>query len=62
MTARIIRFPEFHVRVVPANEGGWMVLCRSHGWLHADRDTAFKDARWIAASYGTRILVREAVP
>jgi hypothetical protein len=62
MTALIIRFPEFHVRVVPANEGGWMVLCRSHGWLHGDRNTAVEDARWIAAGYGTRVLIREVAP
>jgi hypothetical protein len=56
MTAIILPFPPTHVRVVRAREGGWLVLCRSHGWLHGNRDAALADARWIAAGYGVRLI------
>jgi hypothetical protein len=58
MTTSILPFPPFHVRVAPAREGGWLVLCRSHGWLHGNRDAALADAKLIAAAYGTGVLSR----
>jgi hypothetical protein len=46
MTAIIVQFPGVFVR--KANEGGWLVLARDHGWLHGDRQSAIRDARWLS--------------
>jgi hypothetical protein len=57
MTAQIIPFPRppFAVRVTREDEGGWLVLVGSHGWLHGDEDGAREDARWLAANYGVPV-------
>ena len=39
MSAVILPFPIFHVRIV--REGpGWLAICRDHGWLHGSRADA----------------------
>ena len=34
MTARILQFPPFVVRLAEEDEA-WLVICREHGWLYA---------------------------
>jgi hypothetical protein len=61
MSATILKFPTrgpFTVRVERESDpdyGGWLVLCRSHGWLHGDFSTALRDAHEIAAGYGVAV-------
>jgi hypothetical protein len=43
MTAVIFPFPQHPVRVLPARDGGWLVIWRSCGWLHASREDALVD-------------------
>ena len=58
--ATVIAFPSrgpFAVHVT--NDGdGWLVLCRSHGWLHGDQREAIADAKAIAAGFGVAIRVK----
>ncbi|MGA7737352.1 MAG: hypothetical protein WCB22_18195 [Pseudolabrys sp.] len=59
MTAQIIPFPPrapFAVRVQP-DDDGWLVVCRSHGWLHGNRLAALADANAIAQGFGASIAV-----
>jgi hypothetical protein len=59
MTAVILPFPVFHVRI--AREGpAWLVICRDHGWLHGSRADAAADTRWLANNHGVPILDRSA--
>jgi hypothetical protein len=48
--ATIIRFPPRHTAAVWVMEedGAWLVLAGSHGWLHGDYPEALADARWRA--------------
>ena len=49
----VIPFPPrgpFCVRIVRDAEAAWLVICRDHGWLHADRRDAIEDATAIAAT------------
>src|SRR4029453_10913285 len=54
MSARVIPFPQrapFAVRV--EREGpAWLVICRNHGWLHADHCDAVNQATAIARGFG----------
>src|SRR5262245_43164262 len=61
MTAAILPFPHRPVRVVPARDGGWLVVWRSCGWLHGSRNAALADAHAIAAAHGVPIN-RSALP
>jgi hypothetical protein len=62
MTARILRFPPrgrfspFAVHVV-REAPAWLVLCRSHGWLHGSYREAIREAREIARGFG--VVVNE---
>jgi hypothetical protein len=59
MSADILPFPLFHVRI--AREApAWMVICRDHGWLHGSHADAAADARWLARNHGVPILDRSA--
>src|SRR5690348_8530655 len=71
MTARILPFPAhrapsikpqswqpFNVEVLRESLGGWLVICRDHGWLHGSRREALADAREIAAGWDVGIVVR----
>jgi hypothetical protein len=58
MTAIILPFTRgpFNVRVEPERGGeGWMVIARSHGWLHGDRSAALTDANLIANGFGVSV-------
>jgi hypothetical protein len=59
MTAKIIPFPPrgpFAVRVL-CDDDGWLVVCRSHDWLHGSLREAFLDAATISAGFGIGILI-----
>ena len=56
MTAVIFSFPQHPVRVLPARDGGWLVVWRSCGWLHASIEDALVDSRVIAAAHGVRVI------
>jgi len=64
MSAQIIPFPSlapFSVYVQPDRDGGgWVVICRDHGWQHGDRHAANSEAVDIAA--GFKVPVRTAAP
>ena len=60
MTAVIFSFPQHPVRVLPARDGGWLVVWRSCGWLHASLEDALVDSRVIAAAHGLRVIAPEA--
>jgi len=60
MTAVIFSFPQHPVRVLPARDGGWLVVWRSCGWLHASIEDALVDSRVIAAAHGVRVIAPEA--
>ena len=52
MSAVILPFPFFHVRIV--REGpAWLVICRDHGWLHASAN-----AYWLTKNHGVPIIDR----
>jgi hypothetical protein len=57
MSAQIIPFlvrGPLTVRVI--REGRlWLVVCRDHGWLHADHSDAMEDAEAIAEGFGVSV-------
>jgi hypothetical protein len=62
-TGTLLRFPmrgPFAVRVLPDGDGAWLVVCRSHGWLHGSRRDALIDASEIATGFGVAIEVVRA--
>jgi hypothetical protein len=51
MTAPVIPFKRKYaaaVFIVPAEEGGWLVLVGDDGWLHGSVLDAWADAQWMA--------------
>jgi hypothetical protein len=56
MSAVILKFPPrgpFDIRVEREIGGDtWLVIARSHGWLHGDFVAALGDARSLAAGWG----------
>ena len=59
MTAQVISFPPrapFAIYVQKI-EDVWLVLCRDHGWIHADRLEAIADASYIARGFGAAVAV-----
>jgi len=52
----IIPFPKRPVRVLRARNGGWLVVWRTCGWLHATYAAALADARVIAAAHNEHII------
>jgi len=61
MTAAIIPFPKHPVRVLPTPQGGWLVLWRTCGWLHASLDAALADAHATAQAHGTRVIAPQVL-
>jgi hypothetical protein len=59
MTAIILKFPSrgpSAVRVEPEAGGEcWLVIARSHGWLHGDFSAALQDARSIASGFSVAV-------
>src|SRR5262249_41751299 len=60
MTAVMFSFPQHPVRVLPARDGGWLVVWRSCSWLHASLEDALVASRVIAAAHGVRVIAPEA--
>jgi hypothetical protein len=54
---RIVRFPPLRSAViwVLQDEGAWLVLVGSNGWLHGDQNSAITDAQRLAENYGLPI-------
>jgi hypothetical protein len=55
----IIPFPPrgpFTVSVCTSSDG-WLVVCRSHGWVHPDKREAISDAEFIASTFGVAVTV-----
>lgn len=49
MTASIIHFPPSRSCVwMLRDDGCWLVLAGSHGWIHGSSVHALKDATWLA--------------
>jgi hypothetical protein len=49
--AEVIRFPQRHtaaVSIVCADDGGWLALAGSHGWLFGSQHEAFAEAWWLS--------------
>jgi hypothetical protein len=63
MTAHVVRFPDrgpFCVRV--EREGAaWLVVARSHAWLHAGFREALIEAKAIARGFGVAVAVRSFI-
>jgi hypothetical protein len=59
MSATILVFPQRGPwRIEVRREAdGWLVLARSHGWVHGSLEAARKDARWLAANAGVAVAV-----
>jgi hypothetical protein len=56
--AAILNFPArgpFAVRVMPSDDNAWLVVARSHGWLHSSLASALADARIIARGFGVAV-------
>jgi hypothetical protein len=61
MTAIIIRFPRYPVRIIrDEGRGDWLVEWRGWYWPHASYAAALADAHAIAAAHGVRVVVPEA--
>jgi hypothetical protein len=59
MSAEIVHFPTRRpsaIFIVPDSDG-ILVLAGAHGWLHADLDTALRDAAWLAENFNLPIRV-----
>jgi hypothetical protein len=50
MSARVIRFPPRRCAAVwiLRDDGAWLVVAGSSGWLYGDRRAAIRDAQWLA--------------
>jgi hypothetical protein len=57
MTARIIPFPQRAPFAVCIEREGpaWLVICRNHGWLHANRSDAITEACALARGFGVTV-------
>jgi hypothetical protein len=58
MMAGIIHFPQrgpFSVRI-EREDSAWLVVARSHAWLHGSRHEAEADAELIAGGYGVAVV------
>ena len=56
----VIQFPArgpFAVHVSSMTQTGWLVVCRSHGWLHANKQHAIRDAEFVAGTFGVAVKV-----
>jgi hypothetical protein len=55
--AAIIRFPLRRTAAVwiTQEDGAWLVLAGSHGWLHGDYYAALADAQWLAVKKKARL-------
>jgi hypothetical protein len=57
MSGTVIAFPPrgpFSVRIM-REDMAWLVVCRSHGWLHGSQHEALRDAWEIARGFGVGV-------
>ena len=59
MTAVILPFPAYHVRIAREHPA-WLVICRDHGWLHGSHADAAANTGWLANNHGVPIIDRSA--
>ena len=59
MTARVIQFPQRGPFVVYVEREGaaWLVIARSHAWLHSGFREALIEARAIAHGFGVTVKI-----
>lgn len=61
MTAQIIPFPKrrrlFVVTIQHGEDGCWLVVCKSHGWIFSNFREAYQDAKNIANTFGVSVQV-----
>ena len=61
--SNVIAFPPmgpFHVHIERQDAGGWLVICRQHGWLYGSFRQAFRSAKKIARGFGVAVKVRDS--
>jgi hypothetical protein len=53
----VVRFPPRRSAAVWIlnDEGAWLVVVGSNGWLHGDHAAAVEDAQWLARNSGLPI-------
>jgi len=62
-TASLIRFPARRaaaIFIVCADEGGWLALAGSHGWLFGSWHEAQAEATWLAGNLGIPIRYHQS--
>ena len=58
MTATVLPFPPFAVRVIREGDA-WLVLAaHGHGWVCGSRSEATADAIWLSRNHGVPVLDR----
>ena len=58
MTAAILPFPPFAIRIIRDGDA-WLVLAaRGNGWLFGCRSEAFANAAWLSRNEGIPVLDR----
>jgi hypothetical protein len=58
MTAGILPFPPFAIRIVREDDA-WLVLAaRDSGWVYGSQSEAFADAIWLSLNHGVLDLDR----
>ena len=58
MTATILPFPPFAIRIVREDEAWLVIAARGHGWLHGSLSEAFANAIWLSRNHGVPVLDR----
>ena len=56
-TATVLAFPPFVIRIV-RDDGAWLVVCRSHGWVCGSRAEASAEAGWLSRNFGVPVVDR----
>ena len=58
MTATILPFLPFAIRILREDDA-WLVLAaRGHGWIHGSRSEAAANAIWLSRNHGVPVLDR----
>jgi hypothetical protein len=58
MTAAILPFPPFAIRIVREDDA-WLVLAaRGHGWLYGSQSEASANAIWLSLNHAVPVLDR----
>jgi hypothetical protein len=61
-TSTNIRFPRRRaaIFIVVDDEGGWLTLVGSHGWLFGSRQEALTEAWWLSKNLGLPIRYQQS--